>query len=162
MTTATTNVQLTSKNVSDLNDLIEINLDSEKGFRETREKLTTPDHQQMFSDIADDRHRQAEELKSLVSASGHTPERDGSLAGKAHRWWISVRDKVGSSSDHDVLAEAERGEDKILELYREVTERSTDDPGLAVVLQDHLSRVKAQHDRVRNLRDASKHAEAHR
>lgn len=162
MTTATTTVELTSKNVSDLNDLIEINLDSEKGFRETREKLTSTDTQQMFGEIADDRARQAEQLKSLVTASGHTPERDGSLAGKAHRWWITVRDKVSDASDYDVLAEAERGEDRILELYREVTGRASDNADLSQVLQDHLTRVKGQHDRVRNLRDASKHAEAHR
>lgn len=155
MNTTTLETNLTKENVGHLNDLIQINLDSEAGFRETRDLLNNPDYQRLFDETAQERSRQASELKGLVRSEGEDPETDRSLLGKAHQWWINVRDKVSDHSDYDVLAEAERGEDKILELYRE-TVKETNTPDLNQFLERHLRQVKTRHDQVRNLRDTAK------
>jgi uncharacterized protein (TIGR02284 family) len=150
--------ELDEKIIHKLNDLIEVNLDSEKGFRETADKLNNPEYQSLFREIADERSRQAAELKSVVVGEGESPETDGSFLAQAHRWWISARDAITTSKNFDVLAEAERGEDKILHMYEDVRDE-TSGSSVQSLLLTHHAQVKARHDRVRDLRDLEKEKE---
>lgn len=154
----TTNNKLTKSTVNNLNDLIQINLDSEKGFRETADDLQSDMYSSLFRKIADERCQQAEQLKGLVESEGYDSTDSGSLLGKAHRWWADLRDKVSDSPNYAVLAEAERGEDKILHMYQDLDEEVRDTSAHQLVHQ-HKDQVKRRHDQVRDLRDKAKEIE---
>ena len=90
-----------------------------------------------------------------MRASGEEPRDTGSTKGMLHRWWIDLKSAVGADSLHSILAEAERGEDEIKETYEQVIKDTTGSP-VNDVLHDQYARVKSGHDRIRDLRDASK------
>ena len=138
-----------------INSLIRINIDSEKGFMEAAEKLESASYSQMFREIAEERSQQATELQGIIEGLGKEPEDDGSALGTAHRWWLAIREKVTTSSNYDVLAEAERGEDSILHLYQDVA-KETADTGVHSMIERQRKQVKLRHDQVRNLRDNAK------
>lgn len=154
----TTTQQITDKTINNINGLIQINLDSEQGFRDTADSLASDMYESLFREIADERRSQAERLKAVVKAEAHDATESGSILGKAHRWWAQLRDKLGSSPNYAVLAEAERGEDKILHLYQDMV-----DEVRGTVVYDLVSQQKAQvkrrHDQIRDLRDKAKEIE---
>lgn len=155
----TTTLESVDKNtLNNLNDLVEINLDSEKGFRETADNLKSDIYEKFFYEIADERRHQAEKLKGLISMHGGESAEEGSLKGQAHRWWTQLRDKVSDSPNYAVLAEAERGEDKILHLYQDVVDKTANMPVYDLVLKQK-AQVKQRHDQVRDLRDRAKEIE---
>ena len=79
----------------------------------------------------------------------------GSATGALHRGWINLKSALSRGDDHAILAECERGEDSAVEEYQTAL-----DNGLSAPVRDIVSRqyveIKATHDRIRDLRDASK------
>ena len=140
-----------------LNDLISINIDSVKGFEHAIDEVDSPQYKELFRSIKTQREANVRELRSLVASQGETPEDSGSLKAKAHRWWLDLRANLSSNDDYNVLAEAERGEDAIKNMYEEVMEDAQGSPA-ADVIQQQYGNVKSGHDRVRDLRDAEKAA----
>ena len=84
------------------------------------------------------------------------PENTSSTAGAMHRAWINLKSAITSQDDHAILAECERGEDSAISEYKKAMESND----LTSPIRDTISRqytdVKAAHDRVKALRDASK------
>lgn len=149
-----TKTNLDEKTIETLQELIQINLDSQDGFQQVAEKTDDTRVAQLFRSLGQERGAQAEELKSLVMVNSETPEDSGSFAAAAHRVWIDLRAALGGDAKV-MLIEAEKGEDAIKEKYEEALK---DEPGTAVsdVLHRQYAAVKAGHDKVRDLRDAYK------
>lgn len=139
--------------ISGIQDLIEINIDSSKGFREAADKVECTDIANLFRQCADEREQYAGQLKSLVQVNGEEPKDSGTIRGTVHRWWLSLRGTVQQGDEHALLAEAERGEDAIKHRYEDTLK---DTAGSAVndVLQNQYTGVKARHDQIRDMRDA--------
>lgn len=148
---------VSDETIEKLNDLIVINIDSEKGFRDAADKVHGADYKTLFLAIANERLDQGQQLQAEVRMEGDTPAETGSFAGKAHRWWLQVRKAVTSNDDYAVLAEAERGEDRIKHLYEEVLQETAGSP-VNDLLTRQYAQVKQRHDQVRDLRDAVKAA----
>ena len=104
--------------------------------------------------MASERQQFAHTLQKYVEANDEKPQESGSTKGMLHRWWIDIKGAVGADSLHSILAEAERGEDEIKEQYESVIKDTTGNP-VNDVLHDQYARVKAGHDRIRDLRDAT-------
>ena len=145
---------LPEKSIEWLQGLIEINLDSSKGFAEAADNLEKDDHgiEAMFRNLSRERAAQAQELQAMVAANQEKPTKSGSVAAAAHRTWMDLRAALGGGSQA-VLSEAERGEDHIKAKYEDALK---DLVGClcTAVLQRHASAVRASHDKVRDLRDA--------
>jgi len=145
--------QLNDKTVDGLQDLIEINIDSGKGFREAADRIENRDIASYFRRCADRRLEFAGELQRIIGLNGEDPERTGSALGTMHRWWLSLRGSVQGGDEHAVLAEAERGEDAIKHKYEEVLQETAGSP-LTATLNRQYSSVKQDHDTIRDMRDA--------
>lgn len=144
---------LNDDSIKGIQNLIEINIDSSKGFRDAAEKIENPQIARFFRDCGTERERFASELKNIVRVNGQTPEDSGSLKGTAHRWWMDIRGTVAGGDEHAVLAEAERGEDAIKHRY-ESTLKQTAGSAVNDVLQRQYASVKSRHDQIRDMRDA--------
>lgn len=139
--------------VEGIQKLIEINIDSGRGFESASEQIDNRDIANYFRRIGARRQEFARELQDVVAANGETPEDSGSVKGTLHRWWLGLRGTVQSGDEHAVLAEAERGEDEIKERYESVLKDTAGSP-LNETLHYQYRSVKQDHDTIRDMRDA--------
>ena len=152
-----TTANLNESTIAGLQKLIRYNIDSYDGFRESAEEVKDASVAALFREMAAERSKLASELQNHVAYSGEDAEDDGSVMAAVHRAWLQVRSKLNGGDPHPILCEAEKGEDCIKAAYEDVLK---DTAGSAVndVLTQQYAKVKAGHDRVRDLRDSFKNA----
>ncbi|MGP1309119.1 MAG: PA2169 family four-helix-bundle protein [Phycisphaerales bacterium] len=145
---------LNKDTIEGLQDLIEINLDSAKGFDAAADKIEDEKVASFFRDCGQERSGFAKDLSKFVAANRTEPKSSGTAKGAVHRWWLELRGTVQRGDEHAVLAEAERGEDAIKDKYEDVLKNTA---GSAVndVLLGQYSTVKSRHDQIRAMRDAT-------
>jgi uncharacterized protein (TIGR02284 family) len=107
-----------SHDISVLNSLIETTIDSVDGYRHSATQTTNDRFSQAFREWSSDREQVVSKLRDQVRALGGTPEDDGSLLGKMHRQFLSLRDKVTGRDDQAVIAEVDRGESYLDEKWQ--------------------------------------------
>jgi uncharacterized protein (TIGR02284 family) len=139
-----------------LNNLIETLKDGQEGFKQAAESVSNPRLKSLFRDYSEQRSRFATALQSEARIHGETePETDSSASGALHRGWINLKSALTGGDEHAILAECERGEDSAVAEYKKAL-----DDGLSPSAQELVSRqfaeIKAAHDRIRTLRDATK------
>ncbi len=157
MTRMETITNLKDETIQHIKDLVRINQDSAEGFAEAADVVENDDLKGLFSLMAGERQQFANELRSYVILNDDDGEISGSWKGMFHRWWLDLRGKLSGGDAYAVLAEAERGEDKIKAMYEECIKETTGNP-LNDVLHRQYADVVKGHDRVRDLRDAVKAA----
>lgn len=148
-------VNMSDKAASHVQGLIQLNIDSAKGFTAAAEEIDSADLATLFREYAGQRSANAEELKAAVAYNGQEPAQSGSVTGTVHRWWLELKGKITSGGIHAVLAEAERGEDSIKHTYEAALKECAGSP-ISGVLQKQYAGVQASHDNVRDLRDSYK------
>jgi uncharacterized protein (TIGR02284 family) len=139
-----------------IENLIETLKDGQEGFKQAAESVKDPQLKSLFEEYSRQRGRFAIELRSQAQSPDERDSKmSGSAAGALHRGWINLKSALTSGDDHAILAECERGEDSAVEEARKAL-----DNGLSAPVQEIVSRqyaeIKQAHDRVRDLRDASK------
>ena len=147
-----------ASNVSDdtigwLQALIEVNLDSRKGFADAADNLkANRDLESLFCQIAKERSVQASELQTLVTVyADEEPEQHSSMTAAVHRAWMDLRSAI-DGGNKAVLEEAERGEDYILHRYEDALHDLAGCPCIGTIQKQYLA-VKASHDFVKTVRD---------
>lgn len=148
---------LSDETVDHVKDLVRINQDSAEGFAEAADVVENADLKGLFSLMAGERQQFANELRSYVILNDEDGDISGSWKGMFHRWWLDLRGKLSGGDAYAVLAEAERGEDRIKQMYEEVIKDTTGNP-INDVMHKQYAEIKKGHDQVRDLRDAVKAA----
>jgi uncharacterized protein (TIGR02284 family) len=138
-----------------INNLIETLKDGQEGFKQAAESVRNPALKTLFSDYSQQRSRFATALQSEARSHGAKPEISSSATGALHRGWMNLKSAITGGDEHAILAECERGEDSAVEEYKKAL-----DDDLTQSAQELVSRqfadIKAAHDRIKSLRDASK------
>ena len=139
-----------------IDSLIETLKDGQEGFKQAAEGVNDPKLKSLFLDYSQQRSRFAAALQSEARRQGENePETSSSAAGALHRGWINLKSAITGGDEHTILAECERGEDSAVEEYKKALEN-----GLSPAAQELVSRqfaeIKAAHDRIKSLRDATK------
>ena len=148
----------TKEIISTLNSLIETLKDGQEGFRQASEAVKDSQLKTLFSEFSLQRSKFAGELQNYAITLGEPdPENTSSTAGALHRAWINIKSAVSSRDDHAILSECERGEDSAVAEYKRAMEGNLPSP-LADIISRQYTDVKAAHDHVKALRDASKNA----
>ena len=76
------------------------------------------------------------------------------MSGAMHRFWVGLRSSISGMSDHAILDECERGEDVAKRSYEKAL--AQDLPGdVRRVVERQYAEVKANHDKVRAMRNAT-------
>jgi uncharacterized protein (TIGR02284 family) len=73
-----------------------------------------------------------------------------------HRAWINLKAAVTSGDDHAILTECERGEDSAVNEYKKAMEEEELSSPIREAISRQYTDVKSAHDRIRELRDATK------
>jgi uncharacterized protein (TIGR02284 family) len=150
--TLETKTNLEPSTINQLQELIQINIDSRDGFQLAAEKIDDMTLSTLFRSLAHQREEQANELARFVEWNQEMPRHEGSYAAAFHRAWLTIREQLSSNNLYAVLAEAERGEDQIKSAYESALKENPGS-GMTDVLNHQYAQVKAAHDRIRDLRD---------
>jgi uncharacterized protein (TIGR02284 family) len=139
-----------------LNNLIETLKDGQEGFKQAAEGVSDPKLKSLFRDYSNQRSRFATALQVEVRQHGETePETSSSATGALHRGWINVKSAITGGDEHAILAECERGEDSAVEEYQKALDDGLTPSAQELVLRQ-FAEIKAAHDRIKSLRDATK------
>ncbi len=152
MTTSNSIPVISDEATRKLDDLIDLNIDSSKGFEEAAERFDEPQLSSLFREHSAIRSRFAQELQAIVYANGERPSTSGTTLGTFHRWWLGLRGQIARGEEYAILAEAERGEDAIKHRYEEVLEDGLGDSISQIIARQYVS-IKEAHDTVRDMRD---------
>jgi len=144
---------LDDKAVDVLQDLLSINIDSQKGFEEAAENTKDPELRNIFQDFSQRRSHNAAELRQAISSAGREPTTHGSASAAIHRWWIDAKQAMTGKDAVSILNEAERGEDSIRDEYENALEELAD-PTAHDLVNRQFRNVMEGHDKVKALRDS--------
>lgn len=141
--------------VSTLEHLATTAEDGAKGFAQAAEHVDDSRIAEVFTELGVERERFAQELRAFVATRyQEVVTEEGSIKAAIHRGWIALKDALTGSDVHAVIAAAETGEDYALEQYNEAIEKPLPND-IAAVVSRQRSAVKAAHDRISNLKDAT-------
>jgi len=142
-------------NTEVLNDLIKINNDRIKGYEKAAKETAKEDAdlRQLFTSLASDSVRYAEELKSLTVGKSSSPNDETTLDGDIYRAWMDVKATFSGKSRKAILASCEFGEDAAQKAY----EKALKKPGLSAdvsqLVSDQKAQLKLAHDKIKRMRD---------
>ncbi|MEP6602581.1 MAG: PA2169 family four-helix-bundle protein [Spartobacteria bacterium] len=143
--------------ISTVNSLIETLKDGQEGFKQASEAVKDSNLKSVFSELSLQRSRFAGELQSEARQLGESnPEDSSSTAGAVHRAWINLKSALTSGDDHSILSECERGEDSAVAEYKEAMEEESLSAPIRDIISRQYTEVKSAHDKIRDLRDATK------
>jgi uncharacterized protein (TIGR02284 family) len=150
---------INKESISLLNDLIETSKDGEKGFQTSAEDIKNPAIKAFFLSRSAEIKASVLELQAAVRSLGGDPETSSSVSGTLHRAWVDLKSALTGKDDKAILEEVERGEDVALKAYKEAREKAVKHNLPATVqslIDKQLQGVQANHDKVRDLRNAAR------
>jgi uncharacterized protein (TIGR02284 family) len=140
--------------IATLNNLIETSRDGEEGFRTCAEGVKNPQLKSFFEEKARRCAEGAAQLQGKVIELGGNPERSSSVSGAMHRAWVNIKSTVTGMDDKAILAECERGEDVARRAYEDALNQDLP-PDVRMLIDRQYREVKANHERVRAMRNAT-------
>ncbi len=145
------------KTIDALNKLIEINNDRIEGYQTASKETEDSDLKSLFAGLQSTSEQNASELRSEVTSLGGKAEVGTRVTGKFFRVWMDVKAALTGNDRQTILNSCEFGEDKALETYEDVLESDNENLNSAQqeLIRKQKSRLQAEHDKVKALRDAA-------
>ena len=148
----------TGELVEVLNDLIQINNDRIEGYEKAAEESKNIDItlKAVFNKMADESRKYVSELTAHVNSLGGESETGTTAMGKIYRAWMDVKAAVTGKDRHAILASCEYGEDQAQKAYEKALATDADlDVETRQLITSQKESLKASHDNIKKLRDAS-------
>lgn len=144
-----------NKSIDVLNSLITINNDRIQGYKTAIEETDEQDLKSMFSEFINHSEECKAELVNEVTKYGEKPD-DGTRAdGKIYRAWMDFKALVTGKDRKAILGSCEYGEDVAVNTYEKALKDKDLSPAHATIVTSQLARIKADHDKVKSMRDAT-------
>lgn len=119
------NVKVTRGEILDqLNRLLTLNHDAEKGYQEAAENVQGSDLKSLLQAQSHQRAEYAQELNREIRVLGGEPTDDTSLAADLHRAWINIKTTFTTNDDKAVVQECHRGDQEALNTYNTVLQET--------------------------------------
>ena len=138
--------------ISVLNDLIEVTLDSAHGYTDAVHDVANPHFKTLFGKRGVERKQIAATLQTEVRRLlGGDPAQSGTVLGKIHREFMNLKAAI-SGSDAGIVASVEAGEDHIKKQY----DKALQDPAISSpvreIIQAAYGSVVDGHNEMRDLK----------
>ena len=145
----------TSDQISALNELIVINNDRIEGYDTASKETEDLDLKGLFAALQTTSQSNLSELRAEVLRLGGEVEEGTRTTGKFFRVWMDVKAALTGNDRGTILDSCEFGEDKALEAYQNALENTEDlQPAHVALIQKQHTALRADHDKVKALRDA--------
>ena len=135
-----------SDDLSTLKTLTSTLNDSINGYRESAERVESPEFRQMFTDFAQRREQAAAEIKAEVRRLGGDPDEDGSTLGGLHQAWLDLKAAITGRDDKEIINEVERGEDYLKDKFETALASDNLGPESRAVVERAYQSVREGHD----------------
>ncbi len=144
------------KTIDVLNTLVKINNDRTEGYETALKETDESELKALFAEFARTSQKNNDELSDAIFKLGGTPTAHTTITGAFFRTWMDLKAALTSKDRKYILNSCEFGEDKALEVYASALNGDSkflsSELEQVVIAQNHL--IKADHDRVKTLRDA--------
>jgi uncharacterized protein (TIGR02284 family) len=154
--TLTQDATFTQEEAALLNDLLQMNLDSQNGYETAAEALENQEYAIRFRQFAQERKENADELTHLLRTHGHQASKSGTLSGLFHQGWLNL-EALLASGDGVLLAECERVDALILAAYQNVMGKPGD-AEVTKLLRRQFTVIRDARNYNKNLHDALQQA----
>jgi uncharacterized protein (TIGR02284 family) len=139
------------KIASKLNDLLEKNYDSEKGYKVAEENVKDSQLKDIFRSRSQNRYDFGHELKAEIKKLGESPDKGTSVKGDLHRAWMNIKSSLASNTDEAILEEAIRGEKAAVADYDSVIAEEGIPSSTKDMLVKQRDQIKNALEQVKNL-----------
>ena len=133
-----------------LHHLIDLCRDGERGFRAAADHVSDTALKSLFTELATQRKRFADQLLPHLQRLGGTPDAEGTSAGALHRKWMVLKGLVPGRHDHHIVAEAERGEEAALDAYGDALNGMLP-PTVTETVESQRDAIVEAHERIRTI-----------
>ncbi|HET6993343.1 MAG TPA: PA2169 family four-helix-bundle protein [Chitinophagaceae bacterium] len=142
-------------NTEVLNDLIKINNDRIKGYEKAAKETADKDSdlRQLFTNMAAESVRYAQELKNLTVGKGPTPAEETTLDGDIYRAWMDVKATFSGKNRKAILASCEFGEDAAQKAYEKALKKPGLSSDVSQLVEEQKGQLKMAHDKIKRMRD---------
>lgn len=149
----------TEELVEVLNDLTRINNDRIEGYERAADEAKDIDItlKAVFNKMADESRKHVAELTTHINSLGGETETGTTTMGKIYRAWMDVKSAVTGKDRTAILASCEYGEDQAQKAYENALASDADiDTETRQLITSQKESLKASHDNIKQMRDASK------
>ncbi len=136
-----------------VNDLITVNYDGERGYKEAAEDVKDARLKSWFREYAQQRYDFGHELKGELSQLGEAPDKGTSVAADIHRIWIDLKAAVAGNDETAVLNEVIRGEENAIERYDKVLGHNALPATTRTVVARQRNQIQAAHGKIQDLKN---------
>lgn len=137
-----------------LNELLQKNYDSEKGFRNAADDVRNPQLKAFFKEKAQERYDFGHELKTEIRNFGEAPEKGSSIKADAHRTWMDLKATFTGNNEEAVLEEAIRGEKLAVEDYNKIINDNDFPPSTKNLLLRQRNAIEKTLENVKSLENS--------
>jgi uncharacterized protein (TIGR02284 family) len=137
-----------------LNELIQTLKDGENGYATALTDVEDADLKGVFKQYAAERDGFLTALEDQAHQLNIPVVERSSVTGTAHRAWINIKAVLTSKDRKAILNECERGEDSAVSTFEKAKDAEVP-AALKAIVQQQYTAIKAAHDAIRTLRDAS-------
>jgi uncharacterized protein (TIGR02284 family) len=143
---------MSNKTTAELNELIEITRDGKRFYEHARDEVKDPQLQVLFKDMAQAKTDVIVALEGKVAANHEVPASGGTFTGKLRQVYADTRAAISSDEGATYIAQLEEAEDRILHAFEDAMDSK--DPDLRADITAQMPKVRACHDRMRDLKKA--------
>lgn len=142
-----------ANNAEILNDLVQVTRDSKTFYEDVARETENPRLRDVFSRMAMAKSSLIGALSGKLVSLGETPPDGGTVGGSLRKAYADIRATFSSNDDKIYVAQLEETEDRVLEEFEDALAK-TDSVDVRSVLTEHLPKVRACHEEMRNLKHA--------
>ena len=143
---------MAGNDISTLETLTSTLIDSVNGYRDAAADAEGSQFQQLFREMADERSRTAEELRSEIRRLGGNPPEDGSFLGKTHQRFMDLKAAITGRDDKAIINEVERGEDYLKDKFEAALNSGHLSGESRLVVERAFQSVRQGHDQISSIK----------
>ncbi len=148
----------TTQVIKTLNDLIDLNRDSQDGLHTAADKIEAQYIKSFCLEESRARAQFKEELQSIVRSLGDAPDDAETVAGALRRGWMNIKSALGGG-DHAILVVVESSEEHAVSEYQRALATVLPD-GMRNILERQRESVTQAHQKIKSMCESVK--EIHR
>ena len=137
-----------------LNDLIALVRDGQRFYQHASESVHDAELRELFRDLRAATDELIQALIGKVEANEGDPVSEGTWAGRVRQVYADTRAGLSSNDASVYIRQLEETEDRILQAFEDALE--TGDVGMHSLLAPEMPKVRACHDRMRDLAKATR------
>lgn len=147
----TNNTELRKEKVETLNELIQATRDSAKFYADAAKAVHNPGLRTLFDQMAESKQGLVGSMFKEVRAEAAEPAADGSLRGKLHQVYSTLRAEMArDDGDYAYVKELEKSEDRLMSAFHDAIQRDDAPKAVKESLLSYLPKVQQHHDAMRD------------